>query len=175
MQESDNLAGCCSAPLKTIGYNQPMASAARMMSHHKVRHLPVTRDGAVIGIVSERDVLRAARTDLCLWGDAKIEDKDFDPAYFVQDFMSYPIASVDIGTSVGAIAEQMVEKRISSVVVTEDEVPIGIVTTDDLLKLMVKRFGRKPTFIHTIWAGWQQRVMDSPIRPLIDTLNVSGI
>jgi acetoin utilization protein AcuB len=40
----------------TIGQDQPLAAAHRMMREHRVRHLPVLDGGMLVGVVSQRDL-----------------------------------------------------------------------------------------------------------------------
>lgn len=40
----------------TIGRNEPLVTAHRLMNEHGVRHLPVLEHGELIGIVSQRDL-----------------------------------------------------------------------------------------------------------------------
>lgn len=44
-------------PLTVIGDDAPLAEALRLMVDGRMRHLPVVRDGALVGVVSVRDVL----------------------------------------------------------------------------------------------------------------------
>lgn len=48
-----------SKPLVTIGENTPIINAIRVMEKKKVRHLPIIDDGKLVGIVTQRDLLRA--------------------------------------------------------------------------------------------------------------------
>ena len=43
----------------SIGKDQPLAVAHRLMKEHDLRHLPVLEQGKLVGLVSERDVLGA--------------------------------------------------------------------------------------------------------------------
>ena len=40
----------------TIGPNDLLFDAVRKMNDHNVRHLPVTMDGKLVGIITERDI-----------------------------------------------------------------------------------------------------------------------
>lgn len=52
------------APAVTVGADRPVAEAARLMLEHAVNRLPVERDGALVGIVTRADLVRAfARPD----------------------------------------------------------------------------------------------------------------
>jgi CBS domain-containing protein len=48
-----------SSPLITVEGHAAIGRAADIMAERKVRRLPVTLDGAIRGIVTERDVMRA--------------------------------------------------------------------------------------------------------------------
>jgi CBS domain-containing protein len=49
---------CMSKPVLTIEDDEAMESAVIMMKEHSVRHLAVTEDGTIIGILSVSDLLR---------------------------------------------------------------------------------------------------------------------
>ncbi|HOI68805.1 MAG TPA: CBS domain-containing protein [Methanothrix sp.] len=46
------------APLVTIGPNETTRRAAEMMLEHKIRRLPVVECGALVGIITSKDLLR---------------------------------------------------------------------------------------------------------------------
>jgi CBS domain-containing protein len=53
------------APAVTIGPNRPVHEAARTMVEHSINRLPVVENGALVGIVSRADIVRAfTRTDM---------------------------------------------------------------------------------------------------------------
>lgn len=46
------------APLITIGPNASVKEAAELMIKHGIRRLPVVEDGALVGIITSKDLLR---------------------------------------------------------------------------------------------------------------------
>jgi CBS domain-containing protein len=54
---------CMTAAPDTIEPGETTQHAATLMMHGGFRHLPVTEDGAVVGIVSIRDLMRIALED----------------------------------------------------------------------------------------------------------------
>lgn len=52
------------APVRSLTDQHTAQDAARVMSEHAIRHVPVTRDGQVIGMVSERDLFALQRASL---------------------------------------------------------------------------------------------------------------
>jgi CBS domain-containing protein len=52
-----------SSPLVGIEERRPLTEAADLMNRHQSRHLGVTKGGAVVGILSVRDLLRPVSVD----------------------------------------------------------------------------------------------------------------
>lgn len=53
-----------SAPVHTVSLEHTLQDAALVMSRHGIRHLPVTEEGRVVNIVSERDLFALQRLSL---------------------------------------------------------------------------------------------------------------
>ena len=49
---------CMSKPVLTIEDDEPLEAAVKLMKEHGVRHLAVTEDGTIIGVLSVSDLLR---------------------------------------------------------------------------------------------------------------------
>lgn len=50
---------CMTKSLVTLEDSEPITAAIALMKQHGIRHLPVTEDGTIIGVLSVSDVLRA--------------------------------------------------------------------------------------------------------------------
>jgi CBS domain-containing protein len=119
-----------SKELRTIPWNAPMGEALQLMDDYRIRHLPVTDfSQAVIGIISERDVNRAMNP----------RRPGFSPDCQVSDFMSWPVISVDEERPIKDVAEGMVTEKISAILVTaKNKGVIGIITSEDLLRFLIR-------------------------------------
>lgn len=51
-------------PVQSLTHEHTAEDAALLMSRHGIRHVPITRDGQVVGIVSERDLFAMQRLSL---------------------------------------------------------------------------------------------------------------
>jgi len=58
------IAQVMSAPIHTLSVRNTAQEAALLMSRHTIRHVPVTQDGRVVGLVSERDLFAMQRLSL---------------------------------------------------------------------------------------------------------------
>ncbi len=106
----------------TIGAEQTLATAHKMMRSIGIRHLPVLHGGKLVGMVTERDLhlietLRETNID-----EVKVEEA-MTPEPFVADAES-PLWEV---------ARSMAAKRYGSAVVTEHGTVVGIFTAVDAL------------------------------------------
>jgi acetoin utilization protein AcuB len=110
-----------------------IAAAAQTMASHGIRHLPVC-DGQhrLVGMVSDRDVRLAGFRDpghpdaAVIYPDAPISQ-----------IMSRDVQVAAPSTTAAAAARRMLEHRIGSLVVVSEGRPVGILSTRDLLKLLV--------------------------------------
>ena len=119
--------------------NEELRSACDKMEAQKFRHLPVTDlAGRIVGILSDRDLKRAMRPD------PNLADKGDKPRFrkgaLVSEYMSWPAQGVDEHTPVGDVVRVMLTDRISSLLILAgpQAAPVGIVTTDDLLRLLLR-------------------------------------
>jgi len=108
--------------LITVTPNEPVTGAHAEMQVGVVRHLPVVDDRKrLVGVVSDRDILRAL--------SAK-------PAKRVLDIMTRDVTTVRPEAAAHTAAELMLEQKISSVLVVDDEnTLVGMVTQTDYLEV----------------------------------------
>jgi acetoin utilization protein AcuB len=105
-----------------------------LFARHRIHHLPVIDGGRLVGIVSDRDLLRASLN--------RGDDKNLR-AQTIADVMSQPVITAAPDTEIRLLAEVMVRQRISVLPVVaevgEAEIVGGIITRSDLLRVMVDR------------------------------------
>lgn len=133
--------------LITIGMNETVLEAYQTMQKNRIRHLPVVDEsGIIIGILSDRDVQRCIRFDQNSKSNLLDIELDLNPKLKVASAMSWPIHKVQGDVPVRDVAVRMLNEKISSMLV---ECPKtgkrGIVTTDDLLRLLISLLDKDPS------------------------------
>jgi len=114
-----NVTSIMSSPLITIGPGKPVKKAATMMMEKKGR-LVVLSEEELVGIITASDLVKGIpETEKTLRK--------------VSEYASKHVITADEDSSVSAVAKTMGEKRIGSVVITSDGVPVGIFTERDLI------------------------------------------
>ena len=103
-----------------------------LFARHRIHHLPVIDVGHLVGIVSDRDLLRASLNR----GEQATQLR-------IADIMNQPVITAAPDTEIRLLAEVMVRQRIGVLPVvmeiTEQETVVGVITRSDLLRLMVDR------------------------------------
>jgi len=111
----------------TIGRNQTLAVAERMMRDHDIRHLPVLEGGEIVGMLSHRDVLFVE----ALPGTRPAE-------ILVEEAMVETVVSASPDTPLAEAVEEMARRKIGSTVVTEGGHVVGVFTTTDALNALAE-------------------------------------
>jgi CBS domain-containing protein len=106
----------------TVAPDQSIRLATQMMLWSSIRHLPVVRDGRLVGMVSDRDLLRAGHLGSTIGN--------------IEDVMSHPVETVGPDTSLKDAAAKLVEHSIDCLPVVTGDNLLGLITTTDLLDEM---------------------------------------
>ena len=128
--------------IKFLTLDHTINDFLEFMVENKVRHVvifdPPTEPGTkpfFVGIISERDVLRYTQPDAAKTIDAT-EYKKGTRERLVQFVTRKPIC-VSPNTPVHKLISVMIQNHIDMIPVLDDTKPVGIITTTDILKLLI--------------------------------------
>lgn len=110
----------------TIRPDDSIAEAVRRLAQHNIGALVVVNaDGAPVGMLSERDIIR----DLAVSADVLSKSAG--------DLMSHPITTGTLGDDVDAVFRTMTHRRFRHLPVVDDGRLIGLLSLGDLVKAVM--------------------------------------
>jgi CBS domain-containing protein len=116
----------------TIAAETPVRDAVTILAERRIGALPVVRDGAVAGIMSERDVIYKLRSD----GAAVLD-------WTVERIMTAPAITVAPDEQIMGALALMTRRRIRHLPVIDGGRIVGIVSIGDLVKHRMDRIERE--------------------------------
>ena len=116
----------------TISAGDSLSTVEDIMTLGGVRHMPVVQAGGLVGVVSQRDLLRASLSTLIDLG--KDERRAFLHVVEIEKVMSAPPITIGPGASVREAAHLMASRKIGCLPVLEEGRLVGLVTETDLLQ-----------------------------------------
>jgi len=124
----------------TLDENTSIMKAVQVMKEHKIRRIPVTRDGKLSGIVTDRDIKEVT--------PSKIATVEIHELYYLlselklKDIMTKDPITVFPDDTVEYAAVLMLENKISGLpVINREGYVVGIITQTDIFKLFVNITG----------------------------------
>ena len=114
---------------------RPVIDAHALMSEHGVRHLPVVEDGRLVGLISDRDLQRLAP----LRDMRKQSSLDVIFETPVSRIMTRPpLLTVGPAAPLAEAARLLIEGNVHALPVVEGERLVGIITSHDLVRALVR-------------------------------------
>lgn len=111
----------------SIGPEQTIAMALKLMRAHGVRHLPVLEGGNIIGLVSERELELVSTLGASNPERASVEQAMIPDPYWAE-----------VDTPVAEVAAKMAERKLGSAVITRGGKLAGVFTTTDALRALAE-------------------------------------
>jgi CBS domain-containing protein len=124
----DNILQSKGMTVHTVATHAPIADAVRILNEHRIGAVVVLADnGAVAGILSERDIVRHLAED-----PGKLLKRA------VREIMTSEVITCERNTAVSDLMEQMTRFRIRHIPIVEDGELVGIVSIGDVVKRKIE-------------------------------------
>lgn len=109
--------------IHTIEADDTVLSALQLMAEHNIGALPVTENGKVVGVISERNYARKC----VLKGRASV-------GTMVREIMNSPVTTVTPKQSVSECLSLITDRHLRHLPVVVDDQLVGLVSIGDLVK-----------------------------------------
>ena len=112
-----------------------LSHALEVMGQHEIRHLPVTDEGELVGVVSERDIALVT---------GAVSERGQRDALRVRDACTLGAYVVECSEPLDRVLIEMADRRIGSVLVVRDGSLAGILTATDACRRFGEFLRREP-------------------------------
>lgn len=119
----------------TIGLDETLRSARARLEHIKAHHLLVVEGEVLVGVLSDRDLLRALSPALGTLSESARDTATLDKK--VHQVMSHHPVALQVDSPVIEAIDLLLTRNLSCIPVVDERLrPLGIVSWRDLLKAM---------------------------------------
>jgi len=130
-----------SKPVIIISPDMPITEALSLMKKEHIRRTPVVKNGKLVGIVSDKDLLNASPspvTTLIIWEINYLLSK-----ITIAEVMTKNVMTIDENTPIEQAARIMADNKIGGLPVVRDGNVVGIITETDLFKVFLELMGAR--------------------------------
>jgi acetoin utilization protein AcuB len=130
-----------SHPVVTVPPDLPIMDALELIRREHIRRTPVVRDGKLVGIISEKDLLNAApssATSLSVWELNYLMSK-----ITVREIMKTNVLTVAEDIAIEEAARIMADNKVGGLPVMRGDRMVGIITETDLFKIFLEMMGAR--------------------------------
>ena len=130
-----------SRPVISVSHDAPIHDVLVMFKKEHIRRAPVMKDGKLIGIISQGDLLNASPspvTTLSVWEMNYLLSK-----VTVKRVMSKKVTTVDVDTPIEEAARIMADNKIGGLPVMNNGKVVGMITETDLFKVFLELMGAR--------------------------------
>ena len=135
--KNETIATLMTRNVVTIEIREPLEKAQTLMQQHHIRHLPVTKKGKLVGILSLTDLMRLSFSDN--FGDMESEA---DVAVFrmlgIRHVMKSNPEAIMPTHTVRDAAEILANREFHALPVVDGGTVVGMVTTTDLIRYFLE-------------------------------------
>ena len=124
---------------KIIALNRKddLETAEMLFKKHKIRHIPVVHEDSIIGMLSYTDLLRISFADAFNENEDGVDTVVYN-MFTIEQVMAKKIVSVHSETTIKEVGELLSKNEFHALPVVDEGRLVGIVTTTDLIRYLVK-------------------------------------
>src|SRR5262245_12392577 len=123
----------------TLKLGDSLGLAEDIMELGRIRHLPVTSGGVVVGVVSQRDLYRAAVSSMLRM--SRSAERQWLAEIPVHNVMSDDVYTIEPDASVQRAVDVMLARRIGCLPVVEHGKLVGLLRETDCLRYLARVLG----------------------------------
>jgi CBS domain-containing membrane protein len=140
MKKNEPVSSIMTKDVITVDYKDSLDTAERFFKTKYIRHIPVVKNNKIDGMLSYTDLLRISFADSVLDVDGDPVTSQVYDLFTIEHVMAKNIVSVSPTTTIKETAEILAKREFHAIPVVDDDKLVGIVTTTDLIKYLLKQY-----------------------------------
>ena len=136
------------SPVTTVKENEDISKALHEMNHLDERSLPVVDDhGRLSGIIALDHLDKFLRGKRERASQGEIKGEKVTPHIEIKSAMIVPPLSVSRDSKLSEVMQKIVDRKISTVIVVDEGIPEGIVTSLDIIEMVASSQPREEVLV----------------------------
>jgi CBS domain-containing protein len=111
--------------------------AEALFKRYKIRHIPVVSGEVILGMLSYTDLLRISFADAVDDSETEVDTLVYN-MFTIEQVMVKDVKTVTADTTIKEVAKILATHEFHALPITNNGALVGIVTTTDLIKYMLK-------------------------------------
>jgi CBS domain-containing protein len=125
-----------SPELVTLSLGEHLDLASDIMHLGRIRHMPVVSGDRLVGILSQRDLFRAAVSSVLAFRPSA--EREWLAKIRVEEVMVKQVYTAQPEWTIGEAVQLMLDKRIGCLPVVENDRLVGLLSETDCLRLLAR-------------------------------------
>ena len=131
-----NVRDLMQAEVATLTVTDDLGLADDIMELGRIRHLPVVKGSKLVGLVSQRDLLRAAVSSVLKM--RRSTERSWLQKIPVREVMTKKVITIAPGATIREATALMLKKRIGCLPVLDGEALVGLLSETDCLRYLAR-------------------------------------
>lgn len=120
-----------------LNLTDSLTNAEKLFKEFKIKHLPVISSGKLVGILSYTDLIRISLAETGGENDDIIDTTVYN-MFSIEQVMIKDVVTVQAECSIKVAAKIIIDKGFRSLPVMEGDILVGMLTSTDLIKYLIK-------------------------------------
>lgn len=125
--------------LITLSLHDDLFKAEKLFRENHIRHIPVTKNRHIVGMLSLTDLKRISFLDSYDANEIKIDNTIYNMLSIEQIMVKNPI-KVNSSITIKSVVEILSKNEFHALPVVDNDILVGIVTTTDILNYLLVQY-----------------------------------
>ncbi|WP_121964210.1 CBS domain-containing protein [Myroides sp. N17-2] len=138
MGQNVQVSSIMASKIVKLSLTDSLANAEKLFKEFNIKHLPVVSGGKLVGILSYTDLIRISLAETGGDNDEIIDTTVYN-MFSIEQVMIKNVVTVQAECTIKEAAEIIIAKGFRSLPVMEGDLLVGMLTSTDLIKYLIKQ------------------------------------